>query len=158
MGKTIVIVGSANQRGNSYTIGNGIAEKNGYDMINLMEKNINHFSYTGENSDDDFLPIIKNIIENYDTLLFVTPVYWYSMSGHMKVFLDRFSVLLISEKELGRQLRGKKMGIISNSGDASLDYDFGIVFRKTAEYLGMEYLGHKHYNQETFKQEEVFTF
>ena len=33
-------------------------------------------------------PLIP-IIEKYDTLIFATPVYWYSMSGIMKVFFDR---------------------------------------------------------------------
>ncbi|MCP4458779.1 MAG: NAD(P)H-dependent oxidoreductase [Cytophagales bacterium] len=37
-----------------------------------------------------------------------TPVYWYSMSGIMKVFLDRIYDVLTIEKELGRKLHGKK--------------------------------------------------
>jgi multimeric flavodoxin WrbA len=47
----------------------------------------------------------------------VTPVYWYTMSGIMKVFFDRFSDLLRIEKDLGRKLRGKSMAVISCGAD-----------------------------------------
>ena len=56
---------------------------------------------------------MKTIISKYDTIIFATPVYWYSMSGILKVFIDRITDLLTIEKELGRKLRGKKMAVVS---------------------------------------------
>lgn len=69
--------------------------------------------YEHQNSNDDYLKLMKEIIKKYDTLIFTLPIYWYSMSGIMKVFFDRIADLLTFEKELGRQLRGKKMAGIS---------------------------------------------
>jgi hypothetical protein len=68
------------------------------------------------------------------------------MSGIMKVFFDRFSDLIRIEKETGRKLRGKNMAVITNSHDSEIGFDFYIPFKKTAAYLGMHYLGQKHFN------------
>lgn len=83
-------------------------------------------------------------ISEYDRLIFVTPVYWYSMSGIMKNFFDRITDCLIVEKELGRKLRGKSMGAISCGSDDSQTLGFFEPFRKSAEYLGMQYIGDVH--------------
>jgi hypothetical protein len=54
------------------------------------------------------------------------------------------------------------MAVISNSHDSEteLDYNFYIPFVKSAEYLGMQYLGNKHFNadapEETQKIELAF--
>jgi multimeric flavodoxin WrbA len=100
---------------------------------------------------------MKEIIEKYDTLIFATPIYWYSMSGIMKVFFDRFSDLIRIEKDWGRKLRGKKMAVISNSHDFEndLEYDFYIPFRKSAEYLGMKYIGNKHFNADFLEKKDT---
>ena len=76
------------------------------------------------------------------------------MSGIMKVFFDRFSDLIRIEKETGRLLRGKNMAVISNSHDNELEYDFYIPFKKSADYLGMKYLGEKHFNADLPQQLE----
>ena len=72
------------------------------------------------------------------------------MSGIMKVFFDRFSDLIRIEKETGRKLRGKNFAVISNSHDNEIDFDFYIPFRKSAAYLGMNYVGNKHFNADEF--------
>lgn len=87
---------------------------------------------------------MEQIIKKYDTLILATPVYWYSMSGIMKVFFDRITDLLTIEKELGRKLRGKRMAVISCSIGDNLGEHFWLPFSETAKYLGMEYLGNAH--------------
>ena len=72
----------------------------------------------------------------------------------MKVFLDRFSDLITLEKETGRKLRDKNMAVISNSNENDLDYDFYISFRKSAAHLGVNYLGDKHINVDTLKENQ----
>lgn len=54
------------------------------------------------------------------------------------------SDLLHHKKELGRQLRGKKMAMISNSGENDRRIGFEMPFVESAKYLGMEYLGDTH--------------
>ena len=147
---TVIILGSYRKVGNTTRIVNEIAKKYKIDIINLSDYSISYYDYESKNLDDDFLPLIKSIIEKYDTLLFATPVYWYNMSGIMKVFFDRFSDLIRIEKETGRKLRGKNMGVISNSHNDAIDDTFYIPFQKTADYLGMHYLGHAHFNADKY--------
>jgi len=149
--RKVIIVGSSRNKGNTTKIVDGIANKFSIDVINLSDYQISHYDYESKNRDDDFLPLIKKIIEEYDTFIFATPVYWYSMSGIMKVFFDRFSDLLRIEQETGRKLRGKKFAVISNSHDNEIEYDFYIPFKRTADYLGMDYIGDKHFNADQFE-------
>lgn len=143
MNKTIIIQGSSRSKGNTHKIIKHITSTNTYDVIDLYDKKINHFDYEFNNN-DDFLPLIKNVIENYDTIIFATPVYWYAMSGVLKVFFDRLSDLLYVEKDLGRKLRGKNMAMISCGSGPGLKNEFSMPFVESANYLGMNYLGNVH--------------
>lgn len=150
--KSVIILGSSRKNGNTTKIVDEISKEHGIEVINLSDFNISYYDYESKNIEDDFLPLIKGILENYDTLIFATPVYWYNMSGIMKVFFDRISDLIRIEKETGRKLRGKKIGVISNSHDNEIEESFYIPFKKTADYLGMEYLGHAHFNANILNQ------
>ncbi len=150
--KKVIILGSARKNGNTTKIVDEISKEHEIDVINLSDYNISHYDYESKNREDDFLPLIRRILEEYDTLIFATPIYWYNMSGIMKVFFDRFSDLIRIEKETGRKLRGKKIGVISNSHDNEIEDSFYIPFKKTADYLGMEYLGHAHFNANILNQ------
>lgn len=140
----VIIQGSSKSDGNTNIIAKYIQEKTGFDIIDLKLKNISSFDYDFNNQGDDFMPLIKEIVENYDTLIFATPVYWYAMSGIMKNFFDRISDCLKIEKETGRKLRGKSMGMISCGSDSELKEGFEMPFKESANYLGMDYLGSIH--------------
>jgi multimeric flavodoxin WrbA len=150
--KKVIILGSSRKNGNTTKIVDEISKDNGIDVIDLSDYNISYYDYESKNIEDDFLPLIKGILEKYDTLIFATPVYWYNMSGIMKVFFDRFSDLIRIEKETGRKLRGKKIGVISNSHEDAIEDGFYFPFKKSADYLGMEYLGHAHFNANILNQ------
>jgi multimeric flavodoxin WrbA len=152
--RKVIVVGSSRSNGNTTKIVDEIATQYNIDVINLNDYKFSYYDYESKNREDDFLPLIKLIIEKYDTLIFATPIYWYSMSGIMKVFFDRFSDLIRIEKETGRKLRGKNFAVISNSHDSEIDFDFYIPFRKSAEYLGMKYLGDKHFNADQFNSKD----
>ena len=140
----IVIVGSARNDGDTAALTNELIEQSEWDLINLNDYNFNYFDYKHENRDDDYLTLMKNIKKNNDTMIFATPVYWYSMSGIMKVFFDRMTDLLTIEKKLGRKLRGKRMAVISCSIGNNLGEYYWLPFSKTAKYLGMEYVANIH--------------
>ena len=152
--KKVIIVGSSRSNGNTSAIAEKIANDIKADIIDLRDYAISHYDYESKNIADDFLPLIRSVLEKYDTIVFATPVYWYSMSAIMKVFFDRFSDLIKIEKETGRKFRGKNMFVISNSYDEELDYDFCMPFRLTANYLGINYLGDKHFSYRTIKDQE----
>jgi multimeric flavodoxin WrbA len=142
--ETIIIFGSSRSHGDTRKLVDFICEQAGFDFIDLNDFKISYYDYNHQNLGDDFLPLMQRIVGQYRRIIFATPIYWYTMSAVMKTFFDRLSDLLTVRKELGRQLRGKAMGVVSVSGHDDLDYDFENPFRKSADYLGMTYLGHFH--------------
>lgn len=144
MKNTVIIQGSSKSFGNTHKVVNYLNNKNQFDTIDLKTKNIGAFEYDFSNANDDFLPLMEEIITKYDTIIFATPVYWYAMSGTLKQFFDRLSDLLHYKKELGRKLRGKNIAMISNSGENDRKTGFEMPFIESANYLGMHYLGDTH--------------
>lgn len=142
--KKVVIVGSSRSDGDTTTLTNELIKQSKWDLINLNDYNFSYYDYEHQNRNDDYVPLMEQIIKKYDTLIFATPVYWYSMSGIMKVFFDRITDLLTIKKELGRKLRGKKMAVISCSIGENLGDSFWLPFSETAKYLGMKYVGNSH--------------
>jgi len=144
MNTTVIIQASSGNKRNTHKIVSYLNKDNNFDVIDLATKQIGHFDYEFKNANDDFIPLMEEIISKYDTIIFATPVYWYTMSGILKVFFDRMSDLLHYKKELGRQLRGKKMAMLSNSGENDRRIGFEMPFVESAKYLGMGYLGDIH--------------
>jgi len=144
MKKTVIIQGSSRSVGDTSKIVNYIASKNQVDIIDLSTKKIGHYDYEYKNANDDFMSVMTEVITKYDTIIFATPVYWYTMSGIMKAFFDRISDLIRIHKDLGRQLRGKNMAMISTSNNNDLVKGFNMPFEESANYLGMHYLGDIH--------------
>lgn len=141
MTKTAIILGSSRSVGNTSMLVDQLRKQLECDLIDLNNYQISYYNYTHINADDDYLTLMRTVTENYDLLILATPVYWYSMSGIMKVFLDRLTDLLDIDKESGRKLRGKKLAVISSSLGDNLGDSFWLPFKATAKYLGMEYAG-----------------
>ena len=142
--RAIILQGSSHSFGNTHRIVTEVKDQTGIEIIDLKTKEIGQFDYEFKNRDDDFLPLIREIVDNYDLIIFATPVYWYSMSGIMKKFFDRISDCLKIEKETGRKLRGKSMAVISCGYDEEIKDGYFMPFVESAKYLGMSYLGEVH--------------
>jgi len=142
--RKIIILGSSRKDGDTKKMVDELVNISNWDCIDLNDYNFSYYDYGHKNLDDDYLSLMRQIIANYDVLVFATPVYWYSMSGIMKVFFDRITDLLDSEKDLGRKLRGKSMAALSCSVGDNLGENFWLPFSETARYLGMNYLGNIH--------------
>jgi multimeric flavodoxin WrbA len=142
--KGVILLGSSNSFGETRKIVDYVREISTFPIIDLKTKNIGEFDYEFNNSDDDFHPLMRELVDNYDLIIFATPVYWYSMSGIMKTFFDRISDCLKTEKETGRKLRGKQMAVISSASDRELKNGFHMPFIESANYLGMTYSGGVH--------------
>lgn len=56
---------------------------------------------------DDFRIVVDKVLKR-DIIVFLTPVYWYSMSGRMKNLIDR----LTSLENVGKMLDGKVGGFV----------------------------------------------
>lgn len=102
--RAVIIVGSARRDGDTARLVEALVQQSEWAVVDLNDYQIGHFDYGHTNRDDDYLPLMRQLVERYDLFLFATPVYWYSMSGVMKVFFDRLTDLLIIEQDLGRQL------------------------------------------------------
>lgn len=142
--KGVIILGSSRGDGNTSAVARYYAEKAGYDLLDLGNLNIGHYDYNFKNIHDDFNPTFKKLVTNYDVMVFATPVYWYTMSGVLKVFFDRISDFLTNEKDWGRKLRGKTMAVLSCGSDDEPIEGFIIPFEKSADYLGMNFAGYQH--------------
>ena len=142
--KTLIIMGSSRSYGDTRKIVDVIIAKTNANFIDLNAYKISYFDYDHRNKGDDFVEIATKMVQ-YEQIIFATPVYWYAMSAQLKTFFDRMSDLLKIRKPLGRQLRkGKKMFSIACSSDSTAYEGFTMPFKKTAEYLGMDYGGHLH--------------
>lgn len=144
MKKAVILLCSSNSQGETSMLVHYLQELTQYPIIDLKQKKIGHFDYEFNNQDDDFLALIRELVDNYDLLVFATPVYWYTMSGICKVFFDRFSDCLKIEKDTGRKLRGMQMAVLSCGYDEELKPGFHMPFIESAKYLGMEYIGDVH--------------
>ena len=156
--KTVIIIGSSRKDGDTSKMVGELIKQSNWDCIDLNDFDIGYYDYEHKNKNDDYLPLMKDLINGYDTLIFATPVYWYSMSGIMKVFFDRITDLLEIEKSLGQKLIGMKMGAISCSNGNNLGDVFWFPFIETAKYLGMRYLGDLHVINKEDSTEELTQF
>jgi multimeric flavodoxin WrbA len=156
--KVAIIIGSSRSDGETKKLTDIIFKISDFDKIDLNDFNISYYDYEHKNINDDYLNLMQTLINNYDTFLFATPVYWYSMSGIMKVFFDRFTDLLDDEKELGRKLRSKKMAVITSSIGNNLGEMFWIPFCETAKYLGMKYIGNLHTINDNLSEKQIEEF
>lgn len=139
MDDAIIIFGSSRSDGNTRKYANYIQAKLDCDLVDLVEKKINYYDYQHTNSDDDFLSIAESII-NKDHIIFITPVYWYSMSARMKTFFDRLTDLTTIRKELGKSLQGKKVHLLSCSWNNKKVENFEMPFDATAKYFKMDFV------------------
>ncbi len=158
MKKGIIIQASSRSIGNTSAIVSFLQEQTHFDVLDLNTKRIGHFDYEFKNQDDDFNAMFKDIVQHYEVIIFATPIYWYTMSGLLKVFMDRISDFLKIEKDFGRRLRGMQMGVVSCSDENEVFDGFAMPFVESARYLGMKYKGHIHTWLENKKvSEEVKT-
>lgn len=94
---------------------------------------------------DDYQLFIQEILE-YDTLIFATPIYWYSMSGIMKNFIDRWSqTLRDSEMSQFKQQMAKKCAyVIAVGGDQPNLKGLAMIqqFQYIFDFMGMTMSGY----------------
>lgn len=84
-----------------------------------------------------------------DLIILATPVYWYAMSGYMKVFMDRWTDLVSTHKSIGRSLAGKRLALLAQSSSDALPDGFTVPIALTAEYMDMKYLGEVFWDSRT---------
>jgi multimeric flavodoxin WrbA len=136
----LVILGSA--RGDSHTraLVDAVLAGRPATRIDLRDLEIHQYEY-GQPPDRDDFSTVAEAMATHSVILLATPVYWYAMSGRMKVLFDRFTDLVTVRKELGRQLKDRTIFVVACGSEPELPEGFEVPFRETAAYLHMSYGG-----------------
>lgn len=104
-----------------------------------------HAEHGFDDVDDDYNTIIKQV-EQSDIILFSTPIYWYSMSGLMKNFVDRWSQTLRDPKfpDFKENMSRKKAYVLAIGGDQPRIKGLALIdqFRWIFEFVGMSFGGY----------------
>jgi putative NADPH-quinone reductase len=138
--KPLIILASARSTGNTHrAIVGAFDGKFEYNLVDLNHYKIHPYSYVDEPK-DDFLKIIE-ALQGHEAVIFATPVYWYAMSGPLKIFFDRLSDLISGHKPIGRSLSGKRVFLLATGTDPELPPGFETPFKMTAAYFSMRYCG-----------------
>jgi multimeric flavodoxin WrbA len=136
----LVILASSRSNGHTKGALERIVGGQKVEIIDLAEQRISAYDYAHANDGDDYLPIARLMAEA-NTIIFCTPIYWYAMSGQLKIFFDRFSDLLAIHKDLHAKLSGHRVFLIATGSDEMLPEGFEVPFERTAAYLKMNYEG-----------------
>lgn len=140
--KTLIILASHRRESDTEKAIKELYGDNPYHLMNLLDYNIQPYSYSGQYSADDGFMNIVNVMTGYDDYVLATPVYWYSMSGLMKVFFDRLTDLTTEQhKAIGKSLKGRSLSVIAAGTDPDLPHGFEVPFKLTAQYFGMVFKG-----------------
>ncbi len=139
---SIVIFGSARENGETRKVVDSVFQGQEFRFVDLKTLNISPFDYQQQNQNDDFLPLMEELVQ-YTNIVLASPVYWYSVSSHMKIFMDRWSDLLTSRKDLAKKIEGKKLFLIGCFGT---DFPLGCMsfespIRHSCNYLNIHYGG-----------------
>lgn len=141
--KILLINGSPRKYGSSMLLLN-VAEKGVLDAGGVVEK-INIYDYSIKPcigcvsdeqrvcrypciiEDDDYNMLAKKMLDS-DGFIISTPVYWYSVSGVLKNFIDRLTSLENMIIHSGRSLlEGKVAGFIATGNDSGVIYTIGYL-------------------------------
>ena len=135
-----VILGTSRSDGNTRKVVNAILAGRSVEIVDLSQIRISAYDYEHRNIRDDFIPLIESIASK-PLWIFATPVYWYTMSAQLKIFIDRLSDLFDIRTDLGQLLRGKSLAVVVSGTNPGLPPGFESPFQLTCEYVGMHYAG-----------------
>jgi len=120
----VVIYGSTRQNGNTERLTKRVIEGLEVEEIFLRDHEIQpiddrrHAEGGFSDVDDDYNDLVTRMMK-HDTFIFATPIYWYSMTGTMKNFIDRWSHTMRDEKfpNFKANLGTKKAYVVAVGGD-----------------------------------------
>lgn len=149
--KIAVIYGGTRPKGNTEILTNYIIQDMVVDSIYLRDYNIlpiidmRHSNDGFKDRNDDYNSIIETVLSN-DIILFSTPIYWYSMSGTMKNFIDRWSHTLRDSQypEFKESMTRKKAIVIGVGGDNPSIKGLPMIqqFHYIFDFIGLDFAGY----------------
>ena len=106
-----------------------------HDVLQMADYRISQY---GQVFDDDEIKDVLKKIDECDVLVIGSPVYWYTVSGMLKTFIDRLYMLPEAET-----LRGKKLYLFAQGSAPNQDTVKSIEFlsNRLSYLMGMELKG-----------------
>ena len=154
--KPIILLASARKDSDTKGFLDKVFKNTDHKIIDLLDFSILHYDYNHQYSaEDEFFKIIEEEVLPHQSIVFATPVYWYTMSGLMKIFFDRLTDLVTIKKQLGRQLKGKSTFLLAVGTDEEMPAGFETPFKLTSVYLNMSYEGCIYHSTKTSKKQEL---
>jgi len=105
------------------------------EVVDLGAVSIAPFSPAQNYRPDSFLDLIARMAEAPVTV-FATPVYWFSYSAVMKGFIDRFTDLQLTHRQLGGRLRGREFALLASGSEAELEPALNLAFSRFCDSIG----------------------
>ncbi|OEG00003.1 NAD(P)H-dependent oxidoreductase [Vulcanibacillus modesticaldus] len=151
--KLLAIYGSSRKNGNTEALTKIVLQnldKNSYNEIFLMDYQIKpiidqrHTSTGFQRINDDYDNLAKELL-NHDAILFATPLYWYGMSGQLKIFIDRFSQSIRSQEyDFKEEMKGKKIYLVIVGGESAPYTALPLVqqFQLICQFLELDFRGY----------------
>lgn len=139
--RPLVILASARKNSDTALFVDTVFKDMRVDKIDLLDYKITTFDYSSAYPHYDEFKAVVDCILKHRIVVFATPVYWYAMSGLLKVFFDRFTDLVTVDKKTGRLLEGKSTFLIAVGADKEMPEGFEVPFQLTSNYLNLSYGG-----------------
>ncbi|MFP3919386.1 flavodoxin family protein [Lysinibacillus telephonicus] len=146
-----VIYGSTRENGNTEWLTDQVIHGIPVEKVYLNEfeilpiKDERHSEAGFQEVFDDYNTVLDKVLK-HDILVFATPVYWYSMSGTMKLFIDRWSQSLRDKKypNFRADLAKKKAFVIVAGGDNPSIKALPLIqqFKYIFDFFGMSFEGY----------------
>jgi len=105
--------------------------------------------YKCQNSDEYKCALNDEVAEKvatlpeYDVIVLVTPLYWWSYTAQLKIFIDRmFSLMKLSGEEHKSLMSGKIMGLLATAG-GPYENNLGLLetqWKNPADMLGCKFM------------------
>lgn len=152
----LTIHGSPDTEGNSAGLLNaciaGMKEAGGakIESINIYDFTVapvwkNYFGDVMNKTTDkvkDDMPALRAKMLQADLIVLSSPVYWYQLSGNLKLFVDRWSDFI--NPDFSTALKGKGLALLSTHSGLNLMNSSNMLqlcMLATAQFLGMAWMG-----------------
>lgn len=146
----LAIYGSSRENGNSEKLASYVLKDINHTAFHLRKMTIKpimdqrHDQHGFQPVEDDFDRMIEAFL-NADAVVFVTPLYWYGMSGSMKDFFDRWSQALRDERfSFKENAKDKKAYVVIAGGDSPKLKALPLIqqFQYIFDFVSMKFEGY----------------
>ena len=100
-GKILFINGSANKNGNTAKLAGVLLDGKNFESLYLTDLRVGFY---GQNLEGDDFARVLSAMQNADTLVFGSPVYWHNICASLRCLMERFYGVIESNAFRGKRL------------------------------------------------------